>query len=139
MSDRTPQAARQLPSWLIFDVGQKMKAPYPYPILEKDGFQLAVVEHGDTSTPLPTPIPSDEERFAAKPGDLVKLIFEYRDADERENGAVVGSERMWVKITELSDSCLVGRIDSSPQHTKLLKSDDIVAFHPKHIISFWRQ
>jgi hypothetical protein len=45
---------------------------------------------------------------------------------------------MRVKITDYGDGCLIGRLDSSPQFTKLLKADDAVAFHPKHIVA-WRQ
>lgn len=112
--------------------------PYPYPQLDKDGFQLAVVEQ-DSSVILAAPIPSDDDRFAAGPGDLVKLVFEYRDADQRQNGAVVGAEHMWVQIIEPGDGCLIGEIDGSPQHTTLLKSGVRVSFHPKHIVAFWRE
>lgn len=111
---------------------------YPYATLEKDGFQLAVVEQGD-ARPLAAPLASDEERFAAKPGDLVKLVFEYRDAAKAVgSGAAYGSEHIWVKIIDDGDGCLIGRIDSSPQYTELLKSGDAVALHPKHIVAFWR-
>ena len=116
-----------------------MESPnYPYPTLEKDGFQLAVVEQGDTARVLAAPLAPDEERFAAKPGDTVKLIFEYRETMKaRGSGQEVGAEHMWVEIVDYGDGCLIGRLDSSPQYTKLLKSDDAVAFHPKHIIAFW--
>ena len=126
--------------WLISNVSQrKMESPYyPYATLEKEGFQLVAIERGDAARVLAAPLPSEEERLAAKPGDVVKLIFEYRDADERKNGAVVGAEHMWVAVVDYGDGCLIGRLDSSPQHTKLLKADDAVAFHPKHIIAFWR-
>jgi hypothetical protein len=70
-----------------------MSSPYyPYATLEKDGFQLAVVEQGDSKRVLATPLVSDEERFAAKPGDTVKLIFEYRETHEGKNGAKFGAE-----------------------------------------------
>ena len=117
-----------------------MSAPYPYPKLDEHGYQLALVEQGDTSRIMAAPLPREEERFAAKPGDTVKLIFEYREAMKaRGSGQEFGAEHMWVEITDFGDGCLVGRIDSSPQYTKLLKSDDVVAFHPKHIIAFWRK
>lgn len=64
----------------------------------------------------------------------VKLIFEYHEADERKNGTSIGAEQMRVKITDYGDGCLIGRLDSSPQFTKLLKADAAVAFHPKHIV-----
>lgn len=112
--------------------------PYPYPRLDEDGFQLAVVEQ-DSTLSLSVPIPADKDRFAAGPGDLVKLVFEYREVDHRPNGAIVGAEHMWVQVVEPGEGCLIGEIDSSPQHTSLLKSGDRVSFHPKHIVAFWRE
>lgn len=110
---------------------------FPYATLEKDGFQLAIVEQGTTRV-LAAPLVSDEKRFAAKPGDTVKLIFEYREAMKaRGSGQEFDAEHMWIEILDYGDGCLIGRIDSSPQYTKLLKSDDAVAFHPKHIIAFY--
>jgi len=109
---------------------------YPYPTLEKDGYELAVVEQGDSRRVIAAPLVSDEERFAAKPGDIVKLIFEYREAEGTMNGEAVGAEHMWVEITDYGDGCLIGQLDNSPQFTTLLKSDDVLSFHPKHIIAF---
>jgi hypothetical protein len=111
---------------------------YPYPRLEHDGYQLAVFDQ-DSERVLSAPLPSDEERFSAGPGDLVKLVFEYRELDVRESGAVVGAEHMWVRVTEQRENCLVGVLDDSPQHTKLLRDEAPIAFHPKHIIAFWRE
>jgi uncharacterized protein YegJ (DUF2314 family) len=110
---------------------------FPYATLEKDGFQLEVVEAGDTTRVLAAPLASEEERIAVKPGDIVKLIFVYREPMKaRGSGAEFDSEHMWVEVTDYGDECLIGRLDSSPQYTKLLKSGDAVAFHPKHIIAF---
>jgi len=112
---------------------------YPYATFEKDGFQLAVVEHDSVARVLAAPLPPDEERFAAKPGDLVKLVFEYKEPMKaRGSGVEFGAEHMWVKIADFGSGCLVGALDSSPQYTKLLNSGDAVALHPKHIIAFWR-
>ena len=111
---------------------------YPYPRLEVDGFQLAVIEQDDTSRVLADPLPSDEERFSAGPGQLVKLVFDYNEPDVRPNGAVIGGEHMWVRIVEQGEGYLLGALDSSPQHTHLIKTDDPIKFHPKHIIAFWR-
>ena len=111
---------------------------YPYATFEKDGFQLAIVEQGDTTRVLAAPLTSDEQRFDAKPGDIVKLIFEYRESmTARGSGAEFGSEHMWVQVLDYGEGCLIGRLDSTPQFSKLLKSDDAVAFHPKHIIAFY--
>lgn len=110
---------------------------YPYATFEKDGFQLAVVEQSDEARPLAAPLPADDQRFAAKPGDTVKLIFEFRETMKASgSGQVFGAEHMWVEVTDYGDQCLIGRLDSCPQFTKLLKSEDLVTFHPKHIIAF---
>ena len=42
------------------------------------------------------------------------------------------------KWPEIANGCLIGMLDSPPQYTRLLKSDDPVAFHPKHIVAFFR-
>ena len=116
-----------------------MEPPYyPYATLEKDGFQLAVVEQGDTTRVLAVPLASDARRFATKPGDMVKLIFEYRELMQDPDGvAEYGAEHMWVEVVDYRDECLIGRLDNSPRYTKLLKSGDAVAFHPKHVIAFY--
>ena len=112
---------------------------YPYAILDKDGFQLAVIEQDEMTHLVAAPLPSDDERFSAQPGDLVKLIFEYRETMKaRGSGAEFGAEHMWVKITGYGDDCLVGTLDCSPQYTELLKLGDSISFHPKHIIAFHR-
>ncbi len=73
----------------------------PYATLEKDGFHLAAIDQGVMSHPLAVPLVSDEHRFAAKPGDLVKLVFEYREsAKARGRAQDFGAEQMWVKITD---------------------------------------
>jgi hypothetical protein len=42
---------------------------------------------------------------------------------------------MRLKNTDYDAGCLIGRLDRSPQFTKLLKADDAVAFHPKHLVA----
>ena len=111
---------------------------YPFATLAKDGFQLAVVEQGDTQRVFAAPLAPDEKRFAAQPGDVVKLIFEYREGKKAlGSGQEFDAENMWVKITGYGDGYLIGKLDSSPQFTELLKSGDTVAVHPKHVIAFW--
>jgi hypothetical protein len=108
-----------------------MKPPnYPYPTMDEDGFELQLLDEG-----LPDVAP-DTERFEAKPGDTVKLVFVYKNPVR--NHGLYGSERMWVEIIRQADACLIGRLDSSPQFTDLLKSDAIIHFHPRHILNFWK-
>jgi hypothetical protein len=115
-----------------------MSPPYPYPKLEEDGYDLEVVEQADAGGHefLQYPIPDDDARFAVKPGDVVKLIFRYRDYAVK-NGQTFGSEHMWVRVIESGGAFVLGRLDSSPQFTAILKSDDEIHFHPKHIVRFW--
>jgi len=72
-----------------------MQRQYPYPKLDVDGYEFQVVEqNGSPSHPvLAQPLASDEERFAAKPGDVVKLIFLYREPVIRD-GQTYGAEHM---------------------------------------------
>lgn len=108
-----------------------------YPSLEDDGFQLILVEQ-DNDLPLAAPLPPDEERLAVVPGDIVKLVFRYRDAYPRHDGKLIRAEHMWVQVIEQLDGDLIGELDSDPQHPSLLKSGHPVTFHPKHIIAIWR-
>lgn len=66
----------------------------------------------------------------------MKLIFRYRDHVEK-NGQTFTAEHMWVRVTAYGEGCLVGRLDNDPQFSTILKSDDEIHFHPKHIVSFW--
>lgn len=111
---------------------------YPYPTFERDGFQLAVVRDGDQRVTA-SPIPSEDERFEAKPGDTVKLIFEYQEVARLPNGNEIGSEHMWVEIVDCGEGCLKGRLDNSPLNKTLLSADQAIAFHPLHIIAFESQ
>jgi hypothetical protein len=116
-----------------------MSGPYPYPQLDVDGYELEIVEQEDAPVHgfLRYPIPDDEARFAAEPGDLVKLIFRYRDYVEKD-GQTIAAEHMWVRVIDYGEGHLIGRLDNDPQFTAILKSDDEIHFHPKHIVRFWR-
>ncbi|RBP42563.1 uncharacterized protein DUF2314 [Roseimicrobium gellanilyticum] len=102
---------------------------YPFPLWDEDGFELRLLEESEPG------VASDEERFGAEPGDMVKLIFRYKDPVR--NSGSFNAERMWVEIVSFGEGCLVGRLDNNPQYTDLLKSDDTISFHPKHILCFW--
>ena len=106
---------------------------------QEDGYDLEVVEQADARDHpfLRYPIPDDDARYNVKPGDVVKLIFRYRDSHGKERTDVSASEHMWVRVTESGGASVVGRLDSGPQFTTILKSDDEIHFHPKHIVRFW--
>lgn len=103
-------------------------ANYPYPTLDEDGYELQLFDEG-----MPEVAP-DSERFAAKPGDTVKLVFIYKEPVRTE---LYNSERMWVEIIAFGDGCLIGRLDNSPQFTDILHPDYAISFHPKHVLKFW--
>jgi len=112
----------------------------PYPVLDEDGYELDLIkqtEKDEYGFELPN-FPTDEERFAATPGDYVKLIFRYKDWIEKD-GQTITCERMWVEMKEGDKTCFVGRLDNDPMHTRLLKANDLIRFHPKHIVGFWKE
>lgn len=115
-----------------------MNPDYPYPIIDQHGYQFDLIEQEQSELygfDLPD-FPSDDRRFAVKTGDLVKLIFRYREP-VKEHGKTVTCERMWVRVLTDGGACLTGALDNTPRYTKLLKDDDIVSFHPKHIVQIW--
>ena len=111
---------------------------YPYPTLDEDGYELELIEQeevADYDFPLPG-FPPDEQRFGIERGALVKLIFRYKKWVEKD-GQTITCERMWVEMVENQRINIVGRLDNGPQYTELLKSDDLVHFHPKHVVALW--
>lgn len=105
---------------------------------DTDGYEFDLIKQDEKDTyrfELPD-FPSDEARFGVRKGDLVKLIFRYRDWIEKKDHTIT-SERMWVIVTYDSGPCLRGVIDNSPHFTELLKEGDTVNFHPLHIIQIW--
>lgn len=116
-----------------------MTPDYPYPVLDQHGYEFVLIEQEQRDSydfELPD-FPSDDARFAVTDGDLVKLIFSYKDWVE-EHGHTITCERMWVLITGDSGRCLSGTINNAPRYTKILREDDVVHFDPKHIIQIWR-
>ncbi len=99
-------------------------------MMDEDGYELQLFEE---TVPEVAP---DAERFEAKAGDTVKLVFVYKEPVR--NRGVYDSERMWVQIIRCNESFIVGRLDNAPQFTDLLKSDATIQFHPKHILHFWK-
>ena len=115
-----------------------MVAPYPFAKLQQDGYELEVVEQANANEHpfLRHAVPDDDTRHAAQPGDIVKLIFKYRDHVET-GGQTITGEHMWVRVTQTDGSCILGRLDSTPQFSALLKPDDPISFDPEHIVRFW--
>jgi len=76
--------------------------------------------------------PLAEERDNLEPGTYVKLLFRFaaEDAERQDNE----TERMWVLITDRDDEYYVGTLANDPHYDRVLKCDDIVHFHPLHIM-----
>lgn len=74
--------------------------------------------------------PSAEAVALLKPGDEVKLIFEFKSDDPDAPGA----ERMWVEIKEISGKKFQGVLDNDPAYIADLKCGDPVTFAEKHVI-----
>jgi hypothetical protein len=78
-------------------------------------------------------IPDEAVRRSMKPGNIVKLMFEYLYPDDDK----IGGERMWVEITELNGPYFVGRLRNPPamiDEWHDLDYDSEVVFLPEHVI-----
>jgi hypothetical protein len=81
-------------------------------------------------------IPNEAVRRALKPGNIVKLMFNYSYPD----GDGIDSERMWVEITELNGPYFVGRLRNDPAALDRrydLEFDSQVVFLPEHVIDVY--
>lgn len=82
-------------------------------------------------------IPEEALRRTVKPGDVVKLMFEYAFPDGAEE---YGGERMWVEVTSLSGPYYVGRLRNHPfgveevEDWLNLEFDSEIVFLPEHVI-----
>jgi uncharacterized protein YegJ (DUF2314 family) len=78
-------------------------------------------------------IPSEAEREALKPGQLVKLIFRIEVDGE------VHVERMWVQIEQAFPEYYVGTLDNKPYCTDEIAHGTRIEFHADHVIQIWRE
>lgn len=74
--------------------------------------------------------PSREVISLLKVGNFAKLIFGFKSDDSEAPRA----ERMWVKITDVTDGRFTGYLDNDPAYIKDLKYKDPVEFLACHII-----
>lgn len=74
--------------------------------------------------------PSKQVISCLKHGNHAKLIFVFQTDDpEGPSG-----ERMWVEITDVTDSGFVGVLDNQPEWIKDLNYRDTITFEANHII-----
>jgi hypothetical protein len=75
--------------------------------------------------------PAHELIAKVRPGEIVKLIFEF-DSDDP---AAPRAERMWVKVTQVQPDGFLGELDNDPLYINDLACGDRVAFQSCHIIN----
>lgn len=112
---------------------KKRTAPH-LPHVDLDGYELL---SGVVSNELYTKtfyLPSQRARQDVTRGDLVKLVFNLWDKNEKE----LNGERMWVQITGHRNAYLVGKLRNQPltmdRNGWPLKWGDTILFLPEHII-----
>lgn len=74
--------------------------------------------------------PSHEVVSTLRPGNQVKLIFEF----ESDDPEVPSAERMWVEILEHKDGVYSGYLNNKPMYITDLKHRDEVEFRACHIM-----
>lgn len=76
--------------------------------------------------------PSDSDISQVKPGENVKLVFDFISDDPEAPEA----ERMWVIVDQVgSDGTFVGTLDNTPRWIKDLQAGDRIEFDARHIIN----
>lgn len=76
--------------------------------------------------------PSRELISRVRPGEVVKLIFEFSSDDPEAPAA----ERMWVRVDELlPDGGFQGHLDNEPRYIADLKLGDPIQFQACHVIN----
>ena len=63
------------------------------------------------------------------PGQVAKLLFDFRT----EQGQPVGSESMWVEVTEVHDHEYVGKLRNASIYADM-PFGDLVDFEARHVI-----
>jgi uncharacterized protein YegJ (DUF2314 family) len=96
-------------------------------------YRLANAEALNSEHPDTFLIPSQPDRAALQPGDLVKLMFEVVDALDDVSGA----ERMWVTVVAATGSEYVGSLDNEPATITTIDLGGRIEFGPQHVIEIW--
>lgn len=96
-------------------------------------YTLADAQHRAMMAPSTFERPDDKSLGAIAPGDFVKLCFE-PPLEE-----MIG-ERMWVKVTEVGDEQLTGKLSNNPFYLyfqAVLELGDLVVFERRHIFALY--
>ena len=74
-------------------------------------------------------LPDDWNRRHISVGEWAKLMFQFPVNRYPE------VERMWVRVTEVTDIGYKGVLDNNPTNIEFIRSDEVIAFEPHHVIS----
>lgn len=77
--------------------------------------------------------PSGEVVWRLRPGNVVKLIFQF-DPENPDDPRAPRAERMWVEITEMLENGFRGCLENEPTYIHDLKIHDSLTFQEQHII-----
>lgn len=103
-----------------------------YPSFIKNGYYIVSAEKYAKKY-ITFEIPPLHVRYKLHKGKYAKLIFKFEANIEQNNGIAV--ERMWVKIINSKNDYYIGKLKNIPiAETKVLKFNQEIIFHPKHII-----
>ena len=103
--------------------------------LNDDGWELGSAEEEHANHPETFDIPSKAERSDLKPGQMVKLLF--RMLDDADGNAIIQVERMWVSIVEGGEGAYIGRLESLPITSDVLKPLDRIEFFSEHVAAIF--
>ncbi|KLD63931.1 hypothetical protein [Dyella japonica] len=105
--------------------------------IDVDGWMIDDGEVAHAAAPETYSIPSLADRLSIGPGDLAKIRFYIRVAEE--DGQVFDhGERMWVQVTGRLDGWYRGELDNQPCCTDDIAPGLEVWFQARHVISILR-
>ena len=105
--------------------------------LESDGWMIDDGEVAHAESPDTYWIPPFSDRQSVRAGDLAKIRFYIRVADDKGDEVDHG-ERMWVQVAERVGSWYRGVLENQPYCTDDIAPGLEVWFEPRHIIDIQR-
>jgi hypothetical protein len=107
-----------------------------YPDFRRDGFLLEHAIKMVELYPQSFSIPTAEQRYGLREGDVVKLSFRFVAPDEMPQDYDI--ERMWVVVQRREADHWIGRLDNDPRFHSGIRSGHEFHFHSDHVIDIWR-
>lgn len=105
--------------------------------LDIDGWMIDDGEVAHTENPKTYWIPPSGDRASLRPGDLAKMRFYIRVAEE-DGQTVDHGERMWVHVMGRVDGWYRGELDNQPCCTDDISPGLEVWFQARHVIDIVR-